>query len=285
MSFLDGFDISEEAVSGPYFGMISGPPGVGKTFLAANAEKPFYIALEKGVEKVTGVGKQLKNGAVHIIGSEDEFYQTLQQFVKHDHPYKTIVIDSGMFLDKLSIEKIITNTPEITKKDKAGNIVVKKITSISDFDFGDGYAQLVAVYEKRFFTALTHLHRKGLNVILITHTRLKSTVDDNGNEFKKHGVDMAEWGVYSVPNLLTAKADWCLFMQSTITSAAKRNNFGTVKHHADAMMPPEIVVHTRAGNGFFAKVRTEKIENVQDSYIIDVRNPETSKQIFTDLLK
>jgi len=281
MSFLDGFEISEESISGPYFGMISGPPGVGKTFLAANAEKPFYIALEKGVEKVTGVGKQIKDGRVHIIGSEDEFYQTLQQFVKHDHPYKTIVIDSGMFLDKLCIEKILKETPEVSKKDGT----VKKINSIADYDFGVGYAQLVAVYEKRFFTALTHLHRKGLNVILITHTRLKNAVDDNGNEFKKHGIDLAEFGVYSVPNLLTAKADWCLFMQSTITSAAKRNNFGTVKHHADSIMAPEIVVHTRAGNGFFAKVRTENIENVQDSYIIDVRNPETSKQIFIDLLK
>jgi len=84
---------------------------------------------------------------------------------------------------------------------------------------------------------------------------------------------------------LTAKADWVLFMQSTISTVTKRNAFGTVKNFADGMMPPEILIHTRSGNGFFAKIRTEKMENVQDTYIIDIRNPETSKQIFNDLLK
>jgi transcription-repair coupling factor (superfamily II helicase) len=98
-------------------------------------------------------------------------------------------------------------------------------------------------------------------------------------------MDMADWGMYSVPGLLMTRADWVLYMRSTTQTNAKKNQFGAVKHHADSVMPPEIVVHTREGNGFFAKVRTEKIENVKDSYVIDVNYPDTSKQIFIDLLK
>jgi hypothetical protein len=281
MSFLEGFDITEQAISGPYFGIIYGPPGVGKTFLSSFAEKAFIIPLEKGAEKVTGAAKPIKNGEIHIIGSEDEFYSMLQQFVKHEHPYKTVIVDGGMFLDKLSIEKIIAEEPEKVKKDGT----VKKVQSIADFDFGEGYAKLVAVYERRFFTALKFLHKKGINVILIAHSRDKTTVDDNGNEYKCHNIDMAQFGMYSVPNLLSAKADWVLFMQSTRSTNQKLNAFKVVKSYADNQMPPEIVVHTRAGNGFFAKVRTEKIDNVQDSYTIDIRDPATSQKLFIDLLK
>jgi len=291
MSFLDELEISEEVINGPYFGIIYGKAGVGKTFLCKHAERPFYVALEKGVEKVDGVGKFVKNDEIILPENEDQFFQMLQYFVKKEHDYKTIVIDSGMFADKLIIERVINDmTTEmevngIKKRALMQKDSYKIINSIADFDYGKGYAQVVAAWERRFFTALKYLHKKGLNVILIAHARLKNDIDDFGNEYKKWGIDMAEFGAYSVPNLLSAKANWILFMKSNVKTKKVKNAFNAVKSIADNLEDPETVIYTRGTASFEAKVWSEKADNVKDQYIIDISKPQTSQELFEDLMK
>jgi len=280
MSFLDELDITESPISGPYFGIIYGPAGVGKTFLCAHTERPIYIPLEKGVEKVPGVGKPIRNGQIVMPRTVDEFFTMLQWATKHPNNYKTIVIDSGMFLDKIMIEGIVAKTPKVKKGD-----YFIDVESLSDYNFGEGYAKLLAIWESRFFNALNFMHKKGLNVILIAHARERNTRDTSGDEFKKWGIDMAQFGQYSVPNLLSAKADFVLFMQSTIHTKKKANQFGSVKTVADREEQPEIIVYTRGSSAFDAKVRTEKMENIKNQYIIDINNPETSIKLFDDLTK
>jgi hypothetical protein len=281
MSFLDDLEITEEPVKGPYFGIIYGPAGTGKTWLCKYAEKPFFVAVEKGVEKVPGVGKFLKDGEIYLPKTIDEFFQMLQKFVKTEHGYKTIVIDSGMFVDKLIIEQILSESPEVTKR----NGETKVISSIADFDYGKGFARVVNVWELRFFTALKVLHKKGLNVILIAHSREKNSLDIDGNEYKKNTIDMCQFGTYSVPNVLSAKADWVLFMRSESQTKLKKNQFGSVRSVADNDTQPETIVYTRGTSSFDAKVRTTVASNVKDAYVIDIHNEATSKQIFIDLEK
>jgi len=281
MSFLDDLDITESPINGPYFGIVYGHSGVGKTFLCAHAEKPVYIPLEKGVERVPNVGKPVnKSGEIVMPRSTDEFFQLLQWATKHPNGYKTIVIDSGMFADKIMIEGIIAKTPKVKKGD-----AFIDVESIADYHYGEGYAKLLALWESRFFNALNFMHKRGLNVILIAHARERNTRDTSGDEFKKWGIDMAQFGQYSVPNLLSAKADFVLFMQSSINTRKKANQFGGARTVADRDEQPEIIIYTRGSSAFDAKVRTEKMENVQDQYIIDPRDPETSKQLFRDLEK
>jgi hypothetical protein len=278
--FLDGLEITEEAVNGPYFGILYGTAGVGKTFLCKHAEKPFFVAVEKGVEKVPGVGKFIKDGDVYLPQSTKEFFAMLQKFCKQGHDYKTIVIDSGMFVDKLFIEGIIADRP----KAKKGDVYIE-VKSIADYNFGEGYAALQAIWETRFFTALKFLHKRGLNVILIAHSREKNSRDSQGDEYKKHGINMAEFGQISVPNLLSAKADFVLFMRSEVHTKKKANAFGAARTVADINEAPEITVYTRGTSAFDAKIRTEKVSNVQDSYIIDINDDSTSKKLFEDLIK
>jgi len=274
------FEITEDSINGPYFGIVYGPAGTGKTWLCKYAEKPFYVAVEKGVEKVKGVGKFIKDGAVNIPENIDEFYKMLQYFVKNDTPYKTIIIDSGMFVDKLKIEKIIADQPTISKKGES-----IKVDSISDYTYGKGYSKLVSMWETRFFTALKYMHKKGLNVIIIAHSRAKNVTDAEGNDYKKHGIDMAEFGIYSVPNLLSAKADFVLFMRNEPATKKKLNAYNEVKHVADNSQQQQLTVYTRGTQLFDAKVRTEIVDNVADEYIIDIRDESTSKKLFEDLIK
>jgi len=282
-SFLDALSISQEAISGPYFGIIYGAAGVGKTWLCKHAEKPFFIATEKGCEKVTGVGKftikdEEGNESVYLPKNTEEFFEMLRKFTRKGHDYKTIVVDSGMFVDKLFINDIIAADPVETTK--AGT---KQITSLSDYKFGTGFEKVVSIWENRFFAAISALHKRGINVILIAHSKEKTTRDLDGEDYKKNMIDLLQWGQYSVPNLLSAKADFVLFMRSEVRTNKKFNPYGPARTVADNDMPPEIMVYTRASSAFDAKIRTTNINNVKDCYKIDITDDSTSQKLFEDL--
>ena len=274
------FEITNDMVKGPYFGIIKGPPGVGKSWLARFSEKPFYIAVEKGVEKVPGVGRFIENGQIKLPEDKKMFFDMMMHFVKNDHEYKTIVIDSGKFIDKLFEQDLIKNEPtEMIKK------VETKVNSIADYTFGRGYAKMIGpAYWGRFLAGVDALHKKGINVILIAHTREKNVSNRDGEEYQKHKMDMMEFGISSVPALLEARADWSFFMNSETSTKATVNNFGAKKVVAGSGMP-ETVVYTRNTNFADAKVRTGDVNNVKDFYVIDIEDDSTSKIIFEDLLK
>ena len=282
-SFLDTLSISQDAISGPYFGIIYGAAGVGKTWLCKHAEKPFFIATEKGCEKVTGVGKftikdEDGNESVYLPKNTEEFFEMLRKFTRKGHDYKTIVVDSGMFVDKLFVNDIIAADPVETTRGGT-----KQITAIGDYTFGKGFEKVLAIWENRFFAAIAAIHKRGINVILIAHSKDKSTRDLDGDEYKKNAIDLLEFGRISVPNLLSAKADFVLFMRSEVRTNKKFNSFGPARTVADNDIPPEIMVYTRASNAFDAKIRTTNINNVKDSYVIDITDDSTSQKLFHDL--
>ena len=285
-SFLDSLVISEEAVKSPYFGIIYGGDGVGKTHLCKFAPKPFFIAVEKGVEKVAGVGKfTIKNpdgmDVVYMPKSQDEFFQMMLKFCRKGHDYKTIVVDSGMFADKLFIADVIAKNPTYTNKN--GTFAV---TSIQDYDYGVGYEKLQSTWSGMFFAAVDKLHSRGINVILIAHARMKDTLDNNGDKYPKWQIDMAEFGSTSIPRLLSNKADFVFYMEAEVSTSKKAGSFGAAPRTvADDLGPGNIKLYTRKTSRFNAKVRATDANNVMDEYEIDIRNDETSKLIFTDLEK
>ena len=91
-----------------------------------------------------------------------------------------------MFVDKLFIETVIEENPTETIKGE-----LKKVESIGDYVFGHGYEKVIAKWEGRFFAALNALHKRGLDVILIAHSREKTARNQGGDEYKKHGIDMS----------------------------------------------------------------------------------------------
>jgi hypothetical protein len=277
---MNEFEITTSPIQGPYFGILYGPPGCGKTWLCRHAPTPFYLAVEKGVEKVPDVGRFTKDGRINLPEDIETFFKMMMFFITSKHDYQTIVIDSGKFIDALVEHDVIVKNPvEIIKKEEV------KVNCIGDYVFGRGFEKALAYYA-RFLKGVDALHKKGINVILIAHSKEKTTSNASGDDFKKHCIDMLEFGRISVPNLLSARADFVYFMRSEAQTGKKINPFGGVaKTVALKDGQPEILVYTRSTNSFDAKVRTEKVENIPDYYLIDINNNETSKQIFLDLEK
>lgn len=277
MSFLDEAVISDSVIKSPYFGILAGPPGAGKTWLCRFAPKPFYIALEEGVNKLN-VGKFTdKTGNLLMPSNLDDFWAAIKYFLKGQHDYRTIVIDSARIVQQLMITDIIKNNPTETK----GKQEVK-VESILDYNFGAGVEKLKVQFEK-LLAGIKLLNKNGMNVILIAHTHEKNTQDLHGNEFKKTKMELMEWGNTSIPNLLFSASTWTYIIRSEVKTKQVKAFIGTKQIAGEGR--PEIVVYTRSGNGFDAKVWTANIDNVPDYYIIDMYNDDSSKIIFEDLEK
>jgi len=273
------FQISNDVIKTPYFGILYGRPGTGKTWLCSHAEKPFYLAVEKGCEHVPNVGRFTDGNGLNIPKDIDTFFNMLKFLVKEPNSYKTVVIDSGKFIDHLIVMDVIAKNPTTTIHKE--EVIVN---SISDYTFGSGYDKALSYWE-RIGKGIDALNKKGINVILITHAIDRTVSNSSGDDYKKSQIDLLQFGGYSVPNLLYAKCDWCYYIASEAKTIKRKNAFGTQKTIADKSNKPEIIVYTRSTNAFDAKVRTTDINNIPDEYMIDIENNETSKQIFCDLEK
>jgi len=135
--------------SSPYSVVIYGVPGIGKTGFAASFEKPFFIDLEDGskhynVDRVTNL-------------TWVEVLSLLEELKKSE--YKTIVIDSLDWLERLSHEHICKT---------------QKVATIED-SFGS-YGKWVGGVIKEWSpltTALRELKDLGKNIVMIGHSHIK----------------------------------------------------------------------------------------------------------------
>lgn len=287
MSFLNDLNETNEAIKSPWFGVLYGPPGCGKSELAKYAPRPFFIAIEKGVEKIQNVGKFIDSeGKLKIPATFDEAVEALMYKLKNPGDYKTIVLDSGGFLDKLIVNDIILKHPTYTVKGEDGKPKHIEVESISDYTFGDGFSKAERYWE-RIVNAANVFIKKEINFLVIAHSVNKNAVSPDGEDYRKIKLDLLEWSNYSVPNLLYKSCDWMYFMRSEIQTVKRKGAFGGSKTVAinSESKHPEIIVYTRSGNAFDAKARAININNIPNHYDIDIGDPETCKVIFNDLDK
>lgn len=135
--------------SSPYSVIVYGVPGIGKTGFAASFEKPFFIDLEDGskhydVDRVTNL-------------TWLEVLSLLEELKKSE--YKTIVIDSLDWLERLSHEHICK---------------MQKVATIED-SFGS-YGKWVGGVIKEWSpltTSLRELKDLGKNIVMIGHSHIK----------------------------------------------------------------------------------------------------------------
>ncbi|XHR30531.1 MAG: ATP-binding protein [Chthoniobacteraceae bacterium] len=133
----------------PQKAVIYGPEGIGKSTLASQFPSPVFLDTEGGshhldiVRLLAPKSWEEVTSAITALGSEA-------------HDFRTFVIDTADWLEKLLIEHICQRSNK---------------TSIEDFGYGKGYTLLAEKFTK-LLASLDPLLACGMHVLLLAHCRI-----------------------------------------------------------------------------------------------------------------
>lgn len=138
----------------PYYILVHGIPGIGKSMFGAGAPSPIFLCAEEGTSHLDVTRLELK--------TFPQFMEAIAELRNTEHKFKSVVIDT---IDHL--EPLIWN--EVTK--------AKNKESIEDIGYAKGYI-FALEYWKQFTDALEALRaQKKMNIILLAHTDVKTFND------------------------------------------------------------------------------------------------------------
>ena len=129
--------------------VVYGPESVGKTTFAANAPAPIFLDVEGGTHHI--------DAARVAIDSYEALRGALAELLAGGHNFKSVIIDSADWTEKLLIEGLLTES---------------KKQSVEDWGYGKGWV-MVAERFARLLTGCDKLIEQGINVVFIAHSHLK----------------------------------------------------------------------------------------------------------------
>jgi hypothetical protein len=153
----------------PIRALLYGVEGVGKSTFGANAPSPVFLGAEDGTS-------QLDVARFHAPESWQDLLEAVQVLTNEPHDFKTLVLDTLDWAEPLLWAHICHR--DTTAK--------SPIRSIEDYGYGKGYS--AALDEWRIFlAALERLRKaKGMHVILIAHSWIKSFKNPEGDDFDRY---------------------------------------------------------------------------------------------------
>jgi GTPase SAR1 family protein len=145
-----GLPLIRGKVAKPQRVVIYGPEGIGKTTLAAAFPEPVFLDTE--------------GGTVHLNVTRfaqpqtwDDVLSLVAQLGQSEHTFKTLVVDTADWLERLLIEHICRKA----RKD-----------GIEDFGYGQGYTYLAEEFS-RFLQSLEALRSRGMHLVMVAHSTIR----------------------------------------------------------------------------------------------------------------
>jgi hypothetical protein len=139
------------AKPGPRRMLVYGTAGIGKSTFATCAPSPIVVQTEDGLGEIDC-------HKFPVAQSFDEIMQSLAALYGEDHPYRTIVIDSLDWLERLIWAKVCTT---------------RQVATIEDIGYGKGYTFSLQHW-RDFLDGLAFLReRRGMTVVLIAHAKIE----------------------------------------------------------------------------------------------------------------
>lgn len=204
--------------------VIYGPPGLGKTSLAAEFPAPVFAQTEDG--NVMG----LEFDAFPEIESFDQLVDAMADLIQQPHDYQTFVLDSLTALETIIFA-------EVCRQQGWQNI------ESPGFKQGYGYAK---PYWDRLVNGAKLLRNMGMTVIFIGHSRVEKSPNPSGPEFPKWDVGIDKVGREAV----VSKFDAVLMVNSDMSTTEEK---GTKKAKASGSTLRWI--HSECGPAMNAKNR------------------------------
>jgi hypothetical protein len=146
--------------------IVYGPRGIGKTTFASKAPNPIIVQTEDGAD-------ELEVDRLPVVKSFTELMDNLAKIYREKHDFRTVVLDSIDWAEKLIHEEL---KREMGEKDFAA--------------YGRGAAMTVT-YVERLIKAFDALREKrGMSCILIAHSYIKRFNSPEGDSYDRYEIDL-----------------------------------------------------------------------------------------------
>ena len=145
--------------------LLYGTHGIGKSTFAAMAEKPIFIKTEDGLGEIDCASFPLAK-------SLNDVMQAIESLYTETHDFKTVAVDSLDWLEQLIWEKVCKE---------------HDVESIGDVGGGFGRGeQKAAKILQTFLEGMDALRAKGMGVVLIAHSQIKTHKDPETESYDRH---------------------------------------------------------------------------------------------------
>lgn len=165
--------VKKGAIEAPQISLIYGPPGVGKTSVAAQAEKPIFV----------GDFDESKALPVDRLPSPkdfDDFMKQLEMIGAEESGYRTLVVDNLSYLEPLVWSKTC-KAEEVDSIEKVGG------------GYAKGYIEALTHWRAMRDALVSVRAKRGMEIILIAHSAVKSfTSPSTQQAYDRFRIDIHE---------------------------------------------------------------------------------------------
>lgn len=182
MSLLDS--ITKGKQEKPRRTVLYGVHGVGKSTWASCWPDPIFVATEDGIN-------DLDVSAFPLCLELNSAYQAIIELGGGEHEFKTVVLDSADWLERLIWKKVCENEGK---------------KAITDFGYGTGYGKSAAIFGD-VLRALSACRSVGMHVVVIAHSEIKRFENPEGDSYDRYSPKLHR----DTSSLLQEWADEVLF--------------------------------------------------------------------------
>jgi AAA domain len=181
--------VNQGKIDTPFFIILYGAAGVGKSTLASYAPNPIFLDVENGTKKLD----------VNRISSIKDFDEFIECFKLDEiKQYDTIVIDSIDFLEQMIFEHVCKKHGKKT---------------ITDFGYGQGFE----IAKKKWASLLKSLknlvENENKNIIFIAHEQIKRFDNPLAESFDRYSLRLNQ----KSSSYIVAQVDAVLFVSKSFT--------------------------------------------------------------------
>lgn len=147
--------------------VLHGIHGVGKSTWASSAPSPIFLQTEDGLTTIDVPHFPLAKNI-------DDVWVYIAALIKEDHDYKTFVIDTIDWLEKLIWADVCASN---------------NVKSLEQIGYGKGYQFAMAQWD-RLFAGLDLLRKKGMAVVILAHNEVKTFSPPDGDAYDRYQIKL-----------------------------------------------------------------------------------------------
>jgi len=207
--------------------LLYGTHGIGKSTFSAAAPSPVFIQTEDGLNDIDCERFPKAESLSEVLGY-------LKSIYSEDHSYKTVVIDSADWLERLIWTDVCAD---------------QGVKSVESIGYAKGYVFAVD-YWRKVLDALAMIRRdRRMSVILVAHAKIERFQNPETEAYDRYAPQLHK----QVSALLSQWADEILF--ATYRVYTKESDEGFNKKRAQGIGTGERIMYTEERPAYIAKNR------------------------------